>query len=265
MKTSKHKLINNVCFWLFIISLLVLCAIILFAAYLYKIDIISSLGIKYLFQNKDGVFDMSVFWTAVGAVGAILIGILTVHNSISLYKLQKEQHDLSTIPRIMLKDISVKGNISISTNAAQTVYKTIEGIDYPYYSDIVTPINSLGNLSMIVVEVINTSEAFAKVSLSNITICKEGEKICEFNGSTFGFPNNTLFVDKQKSGKIGLVVDKDVLSKISHSKIEISLFLRNNFEKTYLDTHSYRLISICDDAVTVLPQKDPTNGLVEVK
>lgn len=56
MKTSKHKFTNNVCFWLFIISLLLLSAIILFAVYLYKIDIISSLGIKNLFENKDSTF-----------------------------------------------------------------------------------------------------------------------------------------------------------------------------------------------------------------
>lgn len=265
MKTSKHNLINNVCFWLFIISLLLLSAIILFAVYLYKIDIISSLGIKNLFENKDGTFDMGIFWTAIGAVGAILIGVFTVKNSISLYKLQKEQHDLTTIPRIMLKDISIKEDISISTNAAHTVYKTIEGIDYPYYSDTITPINSFGNLAMIVAEIINTSEAFSKVYLSNVTICKDGEKICEFNGSTFGFPNNTLFVDKHESGKIGLVVDKSVLSKISHSEMKIALFLRNNFDKTYIDTHTYCLLSICDDAVTVYPKKDPNNGLAEVK
>ena len=108
-----------ICFWLAMIAVLILCGVILFAAFIYKFDPRSP--ISELFQT-----DASVIWDAINVFATTGVGIATVAVSVKLQKIEKEQHLLQTEPHILIDFLDIRP-AEWERTVDKAVNKTIKG------------------------------------------------------------------------------------------------------------------------------------------
>lgn len=241
-----------ICFWLGVIAFLILSGVILFAAYIYKFDPLSPFF--ELFQA-----DANVFWSAINAIATTGIGIATVFVSIKLAKMQKsqvrieeQQHLLQTEPHILIDSLDVCA-AECELTVDKKMIKTIKGINYPYYINILDS-NSLTNFSVITITFVNTSEAFARLRFDKATIgYDDNDAMANYNISTFGAHKNHVMLRKGDSGKLGLLIGNDLITKLRGTKLTLSVFLDNNFNECYWNEQSYRILDVCEGAVTFMP------------
>lgn len=260
---KKNKTYNGIIICLSIIAATLFIGVTLFAVYLYKIKIITLFDLRVIFYENNK-FSWSTFWTAIGASGTIFVGVLSIVISKLLYNLQDSDFKSRTTPHIMLKRISIRNPVNILTAKSKNEYKSIEDFPYPYFTNIKESFEDFNNLSMLTLDIINTSPSFCNICLCNITIYNNNATIAEFNGSTFGYPNMSLILCENEIGKIGLIVSQNSLEKLKHCEIKITLILNTNEKKQFKDTNVYCIISHCDDAVMIAPKKDKANSFVEL-
>ena len=243
---------RGICIWLGIIAFLLFCGIILFAAYVYKFDPLSSFST--LFQT-----DANVIWSAINVVATAGVGIATVVVSVKLAKLQegqahieKQQHLLQTEPHILVDSLEICPAECILTEDKK-ILKTIKGIDYPYYTNILEN-NNLSNFSIIIVTIVNTSEAFARLRFNEAIIKQNDEQVvAKYNGSTFGAHKNHTMLKQGGSGKIGFLINNKLLSRLRGTYFTISNYLDNNFNECFLFEQSYHISDVCEERVTFMP------------
>ena len=264
MKISIKGLIKNACFWLAIISVILLFGVILFTVYLYKIDLLSLIDFRTLFYGDDNTFSATVLWTAIGALSAAVVGVFTVVNNYYLYKLQKRQLDHQTIPHVMLKRISIVDNLSYQLSSDGTRIKRISGISFPLYTNTKGHTDDPSTLTMLVLNFHNTSSVFAKISLTTISISDHLSTFAEYNGSSIGYHDNYLFLCGNSSDSLGLLVEKDLLARLRGAELKVSIDLLNDSGERFRDTHTFRLINSCDDTVITMPAKADDNSFVQI-
>ena len=241
-----------ICVWLAVIAVFILCGVILFAAYVYKFDPLTPF--TQLFQT-----DADVIWSAINVVATAGVGIATVIVSMRLAKLQegqahieKQQHLLQTEPHILVDSLEIHSAECILTADKKTI-KTVNGIDYPYYTNILEK-SDLSNFSIITVTIVNTSEAFARLRFNEAIIKQNDEQVvAKYNGSTFGAHKNHTMLKQGSSGKIGLLISNELLSKLRGTHFTISNYLDNNFNECFLDEQSYHISDVCEERVTFMP------------
>ena len=230
---------------------LVIVSVILVVTCIYKYDLWSF--IKVIFRAKfEGV------WNALDVVVSAVVGILTVTISSKLSKVQErqsymemKQNQLTTEPHILVDNIEVmsaEGELS----ADKTKFKTIKGVDFPYYINIQDNVDLLDSV-LIVVSFVNTSEAFARIRFNELVFRNsEGNKIWECNISTLGVNKNHVMLPKGKSAKIGFVINRSLLSKLEGARFSISTFLDNNFNECFKDIQNYYISAICEEKVSFM-------------
>ena len=243
---------RGICIWLGIIAFLLLCGVVLFAAYIYKFDPLSLVSV--LFQT-----DANVIWNAINVVATIGVGIATVVVSSKLAKLQegqahieKKQHLLLTEPHILVDSVEVSiAECELTTD--RTMIKTIIGVNYPYYVNILES-NEFTNFSVITVTFVNTSEAFTRLRFKEAIIKhNDDDIIAKYNGSTFGAHRNHIMLSKEESGKFGLLIGDGLLPKLRGTILTIATFLDNNFNECYVDEQSYFISDVCEEIITFMP------------
>ncbi len=241
-----------ICIWLAVIAGILFCGLVLFAAYVYKFNLLSP--ISEIFHA-----DASVVWTALNAIATVVIGIAAFVINKKLESLQEkqvvivtEQHRLLTEPHILVDNIE-KCKAEMELSADGRYLKALKDIDYPYYSNIYEE-DALTNVVLITVSIINTSEAFARVRFNEASFkdC-QGNFIANYNGTTFGVHKNHLMIKKGETGKIGLLLRNDLLSELQGTKFTISTFLDNNFNECFNDIQHYELSFLCDEKVSFRP------------
>lgn len=226
-------------------------SVILVVTCIYKYDLWSF--IKVIFQEKfEGV------WNVLDVVASTVVGILTVTISSKLSKVQArqsnmeiKQNQLTTEPHILVDNIEVmsaEGELS----ADKTKFKTINGVDFPYYINIQDNVDLLDSV-LIVVSFVNTSEAFARVRFNKLVFKDPEENIIgEYSISTVGVNKNHVMLPKGKSGKIGFVINRNLLSKLEGTRFSISTFLDNNFNECFKDIQNYYISAICEEKVSFM-------------
>ena len=250
MKNRKNSY-KAICVWLGIIAALLLCGVILFAAYVYKFDPLSP--ISELFQA-----DANVIWSAIDVIATAAVGVVTVVISHRLANLQekqalmeKEQHRLNTEPHILVDAIEIK-SVDYELTADGSRIKTIKGIDYPYYSNILEN-DDLADTVMITITIVNTSEAFARVRFNEAKFKEyNGKAIAEYNISTVGIHENHIMIAKGASGRLGLLISKELIEKIENTEFFISTYLDNNFNDCFKDIQKYHIVGICEEKVSFM-------------
>lgn len=251
MKNDKNKYLW-ICIWLAIIAVLLLCGVILFAAYVYKFDPLSLFSA--LFQT-----DANVIWSAINVVATAGVGVATIVVSVKLAKLQegqahieKQQHLLQTEPHILIDSLDVR-TAECELTADRKMIKTIKDVDYPYYVNTLEDGN-LSNFSIITVTIVNTSEAFARLRFDEAIIKQNDETIiAKYNISTFGAHKNHTMLKQGGSGKIGLLIGNDLLNKLRGTQFTFSTYLDNNFNECFRDEQSYHISDVCEERVTFMP------------
>ena len=233
-----------------VLSLIVIClgiGDILMASYVYR----SSVG--GLFQAE-----MGVVWDALNVVVTAMVGVATIIISRKLAKLEEKQADIEikqnrlyTEPHILVDSIeisSVEGELS----ADRTQFKTLKGVDYPYYSNIRDESN-LKDSVLITVSIVNTYEAFARVRFNEASFENlDGNKIAEYKMSTFGISKSHIMIPKDRSGKIGFLLNRRLQDKLDNSKFLISTYLDNNFNECFKDTQNYVIWAVCEEKVSFM-------------
>lgn len=263
MKNDKNKYLW-ICIWLAIIAILLLCGVILFAAYVYKFDPLSLFST--LFQT-----DANVIWSAINVVATAVVGAATVVVSVKLAKLQegqahieKQQYRLQTEPHILIDSLEIHPAECELTADRKTI-KTIKDVDYPYYVNTLEDSN-LSNSSIITVTIVNTSEAFTRMRFNEAIIKHNDETIiAKYNISTFGAHKNHTMLKQGCSGKIGLLIGNDILNKLRGTQFTISTYLDNNFNECFKDTQSYRIFDVCEERVTFMPLSIRKNTFTKIE
>lgn len=263
MKNNKNPN-KGICICLGAIAFLLLCGVILFAAYIYKFDPLSLFAA--LFQT-----DANVVWSAINAVATAGVGIATVVVSTKLAKLQegqahieKQQHLLQTEPHILIDSLDVCIS-EFELTVDQKKLKTIKGIDYPYYTNTLED-GLLTNFSIITVTIINTSEAFARLRFNEAIIKQNDENIiAKYNISTLGVHKSHIMIKRGGSGKIGLLIGNDLLNKLNGTQFTFSTYLDNNFNECFLDEQSYHISYVCEESVTFMPLSIKRNTFKKVE
>lgn len=248
----KNKKTNfSICVWLGIIAFLLLCGVILFAAYLYKFNPLSMFEeIFYL--------DKAVGWTALNAIGTIIIGVVTIIISSKVAKMQIEQSEIQelqsklyTEPHILIDSITLESAECDIDNSGKII-KSIKNIDYPFFTDRIDKLE-LSEISLISITFINTSEAFARLRFNEATITQDEKTIAKFDLSTFGIHKQHLMLQKNNIGKIGFVINDKKIDKLNHVQLTVSCFLDNNYNRTYKDKQSYILFNQVDGLFSFMP------------
>ena len=246
----KNKNNFSICLWLAIIAFLILCGVILFAAYIYKFDPLS------MFSDIFS-FEANVFWTALNTIGTVAIGVVTILINQGLSKVQEQQsklqiqqHTLYTEPHILIDSFDVMSTDVVLTSNKKEI-KTIKDFDYPYYTNNTEELNFL-SFSILAVKFVNTSEAFARLRFDSATIYTPDETIAEFNMSSFGSHKNHIMLRKGETGVIGLLINNSLIEKINGSSITVRTFLDNNFKDSFRDEQTYHLSRVCEGSVTFL-------------
>lgn len=143
---------------------------------------------------------------------------------------------------------SVEGELS----ADRTQFKTLKGVDYPYYSNIRDESN-LKDSVLITVSIVNTSEAFARVRFNEASFENlDGNKIAEYKMSTFGISKSHIMIPKDRSGKIGFLLNRRLQDKLDNSKFLISTYLDNNFNECFKDIQNYVIWAVCEEKVSFM-------------
>lgn len=271
--TSKaKKFFNNVCFWLFFIAIFLLTGVVLFAIYLYKIDLIHLIDFRSLLYNEQNVFSPELLWssveavaTLIGTLAAILIGIFTIKMSKRLQEIEEQQNQLYTEPHALVDNISIQSaTFEISE---QNKIKGLQNCNYPFYNNKNDKLDFAPS-SLIVLEFINTSEAFARLRFDN-AIFRNGDTIvASFDMSTFGTHPNHIMLPKEnirENAKIGLFINNQILSQLRGTTLTISCFLDNNFKHCFRETQSYLISDITDEIVSFYPQDFRNNTYEKIK
>ena len=263
-------LFRQIWFWLSIIAIGIIIGVISFLIYLYKIELIKFADLRVFITNNDGYYDMQIFWSAISAMIALGVGIVTLSLNKKLkdiqatqIAIQKEQADLHTIPHIMIDSVTYE-KTKLEPNRDRTKYKTLENVDYPFFNNTVDEID-FDNMVLLKMSLVNTSEAFARIRLSKMKIEKDSTIIATFNGSTFGEHNHHAFLKKDSQTTIGFVVNQSLLSNLDHATVTASFLLDNNFDKTYKQTQTITFISVSDDYITFMQTTSEQNGTVLMK
>lgn len=250
-----------ICFWLAVIAIILFAGVILFAAYIYKFDPLSTF--TQLFNT-----DAEVIWAALGVVVTGCIGVMTLQINKSLREVQdrqasiqekqaeiaSRQDQLYSEPHIMLESIKVK-KVDAELTADKRQIKGIKDFNYPYYENREEEVN-FSQISMIEIVLKNTSEAFARLRFKEAIIAsgvKDEQGIASFNESSFGYPATQVMIAKGESATIGLVIGTSRIPDLKHSKITISTYLDSNFRETFIDTQSYQITGVCEGAVRFMP------------
>lgn len=84
---KNHKSTFSICVWLGVISFILLCGVIIFAAYLYEFNPLSMFGDVFH-------LDKAIGWTALNAIGTIAIGVVTIVISSKVAKMQIKQAEI---------------------------------------------------------------------------------------------------------------------------------------------------------------------------
>ncbi len=243
----------SICVWLGIIAFLLLCGVILFSAYIYKFEPLSMF---------DTIFhlDKSIGWSALEAIGTIVIGVVTIILSINLAKAQEKQAEIQNLqnklyiePHILVDSFDIT-SAKCEYTSDRTEIKSIENIDYPFFTNRKDTLD-LNDIYVLSITFINTSEAFARLRFNEAIIKSDDEIIGEYNMSTFGTHKNHIMINKGESKKIGLIISEKFIKKLRCTDIMISCYLDNNYNTTYLDKQSYVLLSNADERVSFMPKK----------
>ncbi len=261
MKKDKNSNFS-ICVWLGIISFILLCGVIIFAAYLYKFNPLSMFS--HIFH-----LDESVGWNALEALGTIGIGLATLWLSSKVSKFQENQANIQNMqsmlyiePHILVDSFELF-SAEYELNDKKTEIKTLKGIDYPFFTNRKENLD-LNDMYILAITFINTSEAFARLRFNEATITNGSEIIGSFNMSTFGTHKNHIMLKKEECKTIGLVINSESKKKLRGSKITISCFLDNNYNSTFKDVQSYILTSESDGMISFMPTKLSDNTYEEV-
>ena len=262
MKSNKNNHLG-ICICLACIAVLLLCGVILFAAHIYKFDPLSVFCV--LFQT-----DANVIWSAINVIVTAWVGIATIVISSKLAKLQvgqskmdAEQHRLQTEPHILIDSIEISPAICNYTSDRKRI-KTIEGVEYPYYVNTLEDHDFSGS-SIMTITVVNTSEAFACLSFDKACIKHNNEEpIAQYNISTFGAHKNHIMLRRDGFGKIGLLINNDLLRTLRGTKLTFSTYLRNNFNERFWDEQHYHISDVCEEMVTFMPYDISKNTFMKI-
>ena len=261
MKNDKNSNFS-ICVWLGIISFILLCGVIIFAAYLYKFNPLSMFS--HIF-----CLDKSVGWNALEAMGTIAIGIVTIWLSTKVSKVQKNQAKIQNMqnklyiePHILIDSFEIL-SAEYELNDEKTEIKTLKGIDYPFFTNCKEKLD-LKDIYILSVTFVNTSEAFARLRFNEATIINGNETIGDFNISTFGTHKNHIMLKKGECKKIGLVINSDTRKRLKGSELTVSCFLDNNYNSTFKDEQSYFLTHESDGTISFMPMNLSNNTYKEV-
>lgn len=261
MKKDKNSNFS-ICVWLGIISFILLCGVIIFAAYLYKFNPLSMFS--HIFH-----LDESVGWNALEALGTIGIGLATLWLSSKVSKFQENQANIQNMqsmlyiePHILVDSFELF-SAEYELNDKQTEIKTLKGIDYPFFTNRKENLD-LNDMYILAITFINTSEAFARLRFNEATIKKDNEKIGEFNMGTFGTHKNHIMIGKGESKKIGLVISGSTKERLRGTEIKVSCFLDNNYNSTYNDKQSYILANVSDGNISFYPMSSAENSYAKL-
>ena len=246
MKCSKFMYVIHI-----IIAIILFAGVFLFAAYVYKFDPLSP--ISEIFHAKA-----DVVWTALGVIVTAMVGVATVIISSKLAKLQEsqakmemKQEQLFTEPHILVNSIETSLP-EIEYSADHTEIKTLKGVDYPYYNNIKDK-DKLTDIALITVSVVNTSEAFTRMRFNEASFESEKDnKIAEYNMTTFGVHENHIMIPKGNSGKIGFLIDRQLIKNLEGTTFSFSTYLDNNFNECFIDTQKYYICDVCDEKVSFI-------------
>ena len=131
MKKDKNSNFS-ICVWLGIISFILFCGVIIFAAYLYKFNPLS------MFSDIFHL-DKSIGWNALEALGTICIGVVTIWLSSKVSKFQENQANIQNMQNMLyiephiLVDSFVLLSAECELNNEKTEIKSLKGIDYPFF------------------------------------------------------------------------------------------------------------------------------------
>lgn len=258
---SKIKVFSNICFWLCIIAALLLVGIVLFAVYLYKVNIISLIDLSTLFTNENGVFDFSVFWTAISAISAVIavivaffIGKRQIEISDKVANIEDWQNRLYIEPHTIVNDISTS-EVVWEKSEDGTKIRSIKDCGFPYYTELITK-TDLNDYILLKIDFFNTSEAFARLRFDEAQFVNEDKVVAKFNMSTMGTHVNHIVVStksSQGSSSVGLLLSKELVKKLRGASMTVSCFLDNNFNNCYRETQSYFISDIVDNKVSFYP------------
>lgn len=256
------NIFNNICFWLFIISTILLFLAILFCIYLFKINAIHLIDFRNLIFDDNNKFSPNLFWTSLSALGtllgtiaAIIIGIYTLKLNNKLHEIENTQLRLYTEPHVMLNSISIS-RVDFETSIDNSKIKGIAKFPYPYYSELKSPPN-LASSVLIVLDVVNTSFAFARLRFDSAKFT-DNNQIClaEYNLSTIGTHINHIMLPTNNfdsSAKLGLIIDSKNINLLAGSKLTLSYFLDNNFGDHFKEVQHQYITDITDDIVSFYP------------
>jgi hypothetical protein len=252
MKKDKNSNFS-ICVWLGIISFILFCGVIIFAAYLYKFNPLS------MFSDIFHL-DKSIGWNALEALGTICIGVVTIWLSSKVSKFQENQANIQNMQNMLyiephiLVDSFVLLSAECELNNEKTEIKSLKGIDYPFFTNCKENLE-LNDMYVLSIAFVNTSEAFARLRFNEATITNGNETIGSFNISTFGTHKNHIMLKKEECKTIGLVINSETKKKLRGSKITISCFLDNNYNSTFKDVQSYIITSESDGMISFMPTK----------
>lgn len=261
MKSKKNKLLNNICFWLFVIAVLLLIGLILFSVYLYKLDLIKFIDFRSLLYDENDSFNPDLFWSAlasigtvIGTIATIIVGIFTIKISQKMHNIEEKQNQLYTEPHTFINTIKVQPAwFELSDNTQKL--KGLKDFKHPFYNDKGEDID-LTHSSIIVLEFINSSEAFARLRFNNAVFKNNTDIVASFDMSTFGTHTNHIMVSNDNNpntAKIGLLLTTRKLSTLQNTTFTISYFLDNNFGECFKETQNYMISDITDDTVSFYP------------
>lgn len=209
-------------------------------------------------------------WNAIDVIVAAFVGVNTVIVSYKLAKLQKkqaaiemEQHRLFTEPHVFVDNIEIS-SVQYENNAENSEMKTIKEVNYPYYANGSVDENQ-DNIVMITFTFVNTSEAFARVRFNEASFGNDGG--CDnmkYDISSCGVHENHIMLKKAATGKIGLLLNKELVGKLEGKKITISVFLDNNFNECFKDTQSYYISAVCEEKVSFMVCNRAENSFEKV-
>lgn len=243
---SKGKWYEKVWIWLSLISAILLVGVFLFLIYLYKVNYIHLLDLRFVFTSKDGNYDWGVFWTALAAIGAIFVGYMSYKVNRRLTNFEIRKDELGKRPYLMFKNITFcktkQKMILVSDRRGIPQYEGIEG---PYFLDKVNSINGIDELNYFNVELLNVSKVFSKVALKEFTIkTHEGKTIAEFNGTTNNVKIDQLFIQVGEKQELCFVTSISDENTIKHYDACLKVILSNAFDDYYLQTFNFVILGV---------------------
>lgn len=213
-----------------IISVIILIFVIFILIFVVPIGInkmyIENKGYKTVWNGADV---LSFYGAAIGAVGTVVLGVISWNQNNRLLRLEEDNYTLEIRPFVMLTNITAK---------FENAFVSLEKVNIS--------LSSGPNDTKLFLELTNTTNSLITVEYINVKY-KNGEKNSKLSKSYIGSGTRKLVLSQNERGTICFLGDFELFKEVfSKGIIEFEFLLENRFGKKYIETF--------ETAITIMRQ-----------